>query len=285
MIVVSTLPKPKLTLSTRLEIEESLKYINSDLPRKIGTIGWLNSILFQDNSIVYNFSVNGDKSIDSIYIQNYNDFQTMLLYSIVSLNGQQNKGTLLASFFNAKGVNMRCLITTPSKRTFEWNILPEEILSFVNSCKKSPTDALYAVIDMHIKLAQIQLPAICDSLGKLRTISLNAISSSSFSLDDILFDIKHENNDIIIEYLSSENDISYKELKNRVDDEEFINAFALELSKDEDFCEFLNILALSHSNLILRYTGALSKSILTVEIPYLVIRKYCKIPNNLLIAE
>ena len=70
-----------------------------------------------------------------------------------------------------------------------------------------------------------------------------------------------------------------------VDDEKLINALALELSKDEDFSELLNILALSHSNLILRYTGALSKSILTGEIPYIVIRKYCKIPNNLLIAE
>ena len=285
MIVVSTLPKTKLTLSTRLEIEESLKDVNSDLPRKIGTIGWLNSILLEDNSIVYNLSVNGDKSIDSIYDQNYTDFHTMILYSIVTLNGQQEGGRLLAYFLDSKGINMKCMITTPSQRTFEWNIPPQEMLAFVDSCKKNPTEALYTVIDMHVKLTKIQLPAVCDSLGELRTIPLNAISSSSFSADDILLDITHENNDIIIEYLLSEKDFSCKELKNRVDDEKLINALALELSKDEDFSELLNILALSHSNLILRYTGVLSKSIITVEIPYLVIRKYCKIPNNLLIAE
>lgn len=285
MIVVSTLPKPKLTLSTRLEIVESLKEISSDLPRKIGTIGWLNSILLEDNSIVYNLSVNGDKSIDTIYEQNYTDFRAMILYSIVSWNGQQNGGRLLANFLDSKGINMKCVITTPSQRTFQWNISPQEMLTFIDSCKKSPTDALYTVIDMHVKLAKIQLPAICDSLGELRTIPLNAISSISFSFDDMLLDIKHENNDIIIEYLSSENVFSCKELKSRADDEELINAFALELSKDEDFSELLNILALSHSNLILKYTGVLSESILTIKIPYLVIRKYCKIPNNLLIAE
>lgn len=285
IIVVSTLPKPKFTLSTRLEIEKSLKNINYDLPRKIGTIGWLNSILFQDNSIMYNFSVNGDKSIDSIYIQHHNDFNKMLLYSIVLLNGQKDRGMLLASFFNEKGIDMKCLITTPSDSTFEWNITPQEMLAFVDSCKKSPTDVLYTVIDMHIKLARIQLPAICDSLGELRSIPLNAISSSSFSSNDILIDIKHENNDIIFEYISSEKDFSCRELKNFADDEDFIDAYALELSQDEDFCELLNILALSHSNLIFKYTGRLSKSISIIKIPYTIVRKYCNIPNNLLITK
>ena len=200
-----------------------------------------------------------------------------------AFRGVYTSGVL--DYLMTQGINMKCMITTPSQRTFEWNIPPQDMLAFVDSCKKSPTDALSTVIDMHVKLSKIRLPAICDTLGELRTIPLNAISTSSFSSDDILLDIKHENNDIIIEYLSSENDFSCKELKNRGDDEELINAFALELSKDEDFSELLNLLALSHSNLILRYTGVLSKSILTVEIPYLVIRKYCKIPNNLLIAE
>ena len=200
MIVVSTLPKPKLTLSTRLEIEESLKDVNSDLPRKIGTIGWLNSILLEDNSIVYNLSVNGDKSIDSIYDQNYTDFHTMILYSIVTLNGQQEGGRLLAYFLDSKGINMKCMITTPSQRTFEWNIPSQDMLAFVDSCKKSPTDALSTVIDMHVKLSIIRLPAICDTLGELRTIPLNAISTSSFSSDDILLDIKHENNTLLLNF-------------------------------------------------------------------------------------
>ena len=41
---------------------------------------------------------------------------------------------------------MKCLITTPSDSTFEWNITPQEMLAFVDSCKKSPTDVLYTVI-------------------------------------------------------------------------------------------------------------------------------------------
>jgi hypothetical protein len=280
IIIALSLPKPNPTLHNRREIEKGIRKYNSELPRKIGTIGWLNAVSVEGNSIVYNMSVEGESSVDTVYENNYSDFHNLLLYSIVVMNGQREYGTLLTKCLEASEMNLKCQVTTPSSRTFEWTLSSSEMVAFVDSCKQNPTGAMYTVIDMQVKLTRQQLPAVVDSLGNLRSVSLNAISSDALSESDLLVDIRHTDKDIEVYYVASEQDELLEDWP--VNDETFVRIFTSEIAKDADAKELLNILALSHSNLILNYDGRISKKHISVMIPYHIIKDYCDIPRNLL---
>lgn len=284
VLIVPTLPKPKLTLSKRLAIEQCLQEQNADLPRKIGTIGWLNAIQLEHDAMVYKMSVVGDAAIDSIYENHDEEMRTILLYSIVMMNGQRDYGTIFSQGLDALGLNLKATITTPSNRTFEWTIVPSELTAFVDSCQKNSTQSMYAIIDMQVQLTKQQLPAVIDSLGNLQTISINAITSASYSQCDILADIRHTDEDIEIDYITSEQEGLLSNIEWN-DDEEVIRIFTSEMAKDDDFRELLNSLAISHSNLILNYVGRISNQRMSIKIPYRIIREYCDVPKTLLTID
>jgi hypothetical protein len=282
IVIVPNLPKPKITLSDQIAIDKIISEQNADLPRKLGTIGWLNSVQFEDNSLVYHMSVNGDATIDTVYENNYSQFHKIYLYSIVTMNGQGNYGTILTRCLDAKDLNLKCVVTTPSKRRFEWTLSPSEIIAFMDSCKANPTEAMYSIIDMQVKLKKQQLPAVVDASGNVRTISINAISSATCNDGDILLDIQHTENDIEICYLTGEQEYSLSDIVNSVDDMQFLSALTDVLAQDDDVRELLNSLAISHSNLILHYEGVKTKRNVTIKIPYVLIRENCDVPQELL---
>jgi hypothetical protein len=201
---------------------------------------------------------------------------------VIALNGQQNHGNMTAKIMEDKGLNLKFEITTPSGHTFEQTLLPSEIISFEDSCKMKPTEAMFAVIDMQVKLSRMQLPAVIDDLGDIRSISTNAISSSALSAYDMLTDIRHNGNDIELCYLTNEQDALLSVANFDIENEQFIRSVTLEMAKDDDFREFLSSLAISHSNLILNYEGRISKQQFSIKIPYAVIREYCDVPKELL---
>ena len=61
--------------------------LNSDLPRKIGTIGTQDSITYENKTLTYNHTIYGGKMISDFYMNHYAEFKEYIKYSIVAMNG------------------------------------------------------------------------------------------------------------------------------------------------------------------------------------------------------
>lgn len=146
-------PRPKLTHSDKVRLAQIIAECNADLPREIGTIGYLDSISFADETVTYSVRVKGDDRIMQVYSDNYCEFKDMLKYSFIEMNGQGNLGNSFARFLEAKGLNICFKVSTENKKSMSWNVAGKELGAFVDSCKLSPTTALKRVIDMQIKIA------------------------------------------------------------------------------------------------------------------------------------
>ena len=71
------MPRPKLTFSDKMKLSQIIAECNADLPREIGTIGYLDSMSFADETITYAVSVKGDNRIMQVYSDNYDEFKDM----------------------------------------------------------------------------------------------------------------------------------------------------------------------------------------------------------------
>ena len=77
-------PRPKLTFSDKIKLSQIIAECNANLPREIGTIGYLDSMSFADGTITYAVSVKGDDRIMQVYSDNYDEFKDMLKYSFLT---------------------------------------------------------------------------------------------------------------------------------------------------------------------------------------------------------
>lgn len=80
IFVAINMPKPSMTITEEIEIKKAISRWNSILPRKIGTIGTMDSIVYHDRTITYNITVFGDNGIKEVYKKNYNEFKDILKY-------------------------------------------------------------------------------------------------------------------------------------------------------------------------------------------------------------
>ena len=99
-------PRPKLTFNDKIRLSKIIAECNMDLPREIGTIGYLDSMSFADETITYAVSVKGDDRIMQVYSDNYDEFKDMLKYSFIEMNGQRNLGNTFAHSLETKGLNI-----------------------------------------------------------------------------------------------------------------------------------------------------------------------------------
>lgn len=282
VLIAMNMPKPSMTIYEEGELERGVRETNSDLPRKIGTIGILDSIVYHNRTIIYNLTVFGDSRIKEIYKANYNEFKDMLKYSVLILNGQRNRGDEFSSLLKEKELNYGARIYTRDGESTEWNISGSELDAFVKFCKETPTEALRTVIDMHLKIANLDLPiSIEDVRNPMKSVALNTILGD---LDEscLLQAVSHIGKDILFEYSVDENVIDLVELEKYKDDPYALDFLASTLARDEDIREFFGIMALSHSNCVFCYEGRKSHKIVSIRIPYSIIKKHCKIPQYLL---
>ena len=73
-----------------------------------------------------------------------------------------------------------------------------------------------------------------------------------------------------------------KRLKDREDDLGYMDALVQEVVQDKDVLEFIGMLAISHSNMVLVYRESKSNEQISIVLPYTILRNHCKVPQNLL---
>ena len=276
-------PRPKLTFNDKIHLSKIIAECNADLPREIGTIRYLDSMSFADETITYAVSVKGDDRIMQVYSDNYDEFKDMLKYSFIEMNGQRNLGNTFAHSLEAKGLDICFKVYTESNKSKSWTITGREISEFVDSCKSSPTTALKRVIDMHIQIANLKLPVTTSDSPKATTVAINSIVGDVKDESCLLQSIKYEGNNLLFEYkVNEEGAKDIKRLKDREEDLDFMDAFVQELAQDKDVLEFIGMLALSHSNMVLVYRENASAKQFSLTLPYTILRNHCKVPQNLL---
>lgn len=276
-------PRPKLTFSDKMKLSQIIAECNANLPREIGTIGYLDSMSFADETITYAVSVKGDDRIIQVYSDNYDEFKDMLKYSFIEMNGQGNLGNIFAHSLETKGLNICFKVSTENKKSMSWNITGKELSTFVDSCKLSPTTALKKVIDMQIKIANLKLPVTTSDSPKATTVAINSIVGDVKDEGCLLQSIKCEGNNLLFVYkVNEEGAKDIKRLKDREEDLDFMDAFVQELAQDKDVQEFIGMLALSHSNMVLVYREKASAKQFSLTLPYTILRNHCKVPQNLL---
>lgn len=275
--------RPKLTFSDKMKLSQIIAECNANLPREIGTIGYLDSMSFANETITYAVSVKGDDRIMQVYSDNYDEFKDMLKYSFIEMNGQRNLGNTFAHSLEAKGLDICFKVYTESNKSKSWTITGREISEFVDSCKSSPTTALKRVIDMQIQIANLKLPVTTSDSPKATTVAINSIVEDTKDESCLLQSIKYEGNNLLFEYKVNEEGVkNIERLKDREEDLDFIDAFVQELAQDKDVLEFIGMLALSHSNMVLVYRENASAKQFSLTLPYTILRNHCKVPQNLL---
>lgn len=283
IFIALSVPRPKLTFNDKIRLHQIIAECNADLPREIGTIGYLDSMSFADETITYAVSVKGDDSIMHVYSDNYDEFKDMLKFSFIEMIGQRNLGNAFAQSLDAKGLNICFKVSTENKKSMSWNITGKELSAFVDSCRLSPTTAMKKVIDMQIKIANLKLPITTVETQKTTTVALNSIVGDTKDKSCLLQAIRLEGNNLYFEYK-----IKKKELKNieilreKQNDMNFMNAFVQELAQDKDILDFMGMLAISHSNMVLVYRESESNEQVSIQLPYTIIRNHCKVPQELL---
>ncbi len=281
IVVALNNPRPKLTFNDKIRLRQIITRCNADLPREIGTIGYLDSMSFADETITYAVSVKGDDRIMQVYSDNYDEFKDMLKYSFIEMNGQKNLGNTFAHCLEAKGLNICFKVSTENKKSMSWNITGKELSAFVDSCKLSPTTALKKVIDMQIKIVNLKLPVTTSDSSKATTVAINSIVGDVKDESCFLQSIKYEGNNLLFEYkVNEEGAKDIKKLKDRENDLEFMDALVQELAQDKDVLEFIGLLAISHSNMVLVYKNSAKQ--ISLKLPYIILRNHCKIPEDLL---
>lgn len=283
IFIALNIPRPKLTFNEKMRLSKIIAECNTDLPREIGTIGYLDSMSFADETITYAVSVKGDDRIIQVYSDNYDEFKDMLKYSFIEMNGQGNLGNIFAHSLETKGLNICFKVSTENKKSMSWNITGKELSTFVDSCKLSPTTALKKVIDMQIKIANLKLPVATSDSPKATTVAINSIVGDVKDESCLLQSIKYEGNNLLFVYkVNEEGAKDIKRLKDREEDLDFMDAFVQELAQDKDVQEFIGMLALSHSNMVLVYREKASAKQFSLTLPYTILRNHCKVPQNLL---
>ena len=281
IVVALNNPRPKLTFNDKIRLRQIITRCNADLPREIGTIGYLDSMSCADETITYAVSVKGDDRIMQVYSDNYDEFKDMLKYSFIEMNGQKNLGNTFAHCLEAKGLNICFKVSTENKKSMSWNITGKELSAFVDSCKLSPTTALKKVIDMQIKIVNLKLPVTTSDSSKATTVAINSIVGDVKDESCFLQSIKYEGNNLLFEYkVNDEGAKDIKKLKDRENDLEFMDALVQELAQDKDVLEFIGLLAISHSNMVLVYKNSAKQ--ISLKLPYIILRNHCKIPEDLL---
>ena len=136
---------------------------------------------------------------------------------------------------------------------------------------------------MQIKIANLKLPVTTSDSPKATTVAINSIVGDVKDESCLLQSIKHEGNNLLFEYkVNEEGAKDIKRLKDREEDLGYIDAIVQELVQDKDILEFIGMLAISHSNMVLVYRESKSNEQISIEMPYSILRNHCKVPQELL---
>lgn len=280
--IAMSVSKPSKTIFDESKLKDAIRYLNSDLPRNVGTIGTMDSIVYNERTITYNITVFGDNGIQEVYKENYNDFKDILKYSVLAMNGQRDMGNKFASLFDTEELNIGFRIYTQDGEATEWKVPGKELDEFMKACQMSPTTALRKTIDLQIEIANLNLPVkIEDVRDPVRSVALNTFLGE-VDEDCLPKAISHVGEDIIFEYDVDEEAMDFDAVDKNKNNPDAIEILVQSLVEDEDAHEFLGMLAISHSNMVVTYEGRNTHRKVSIRIPYSILKKYCKVPQFLL---
>jgi len=265
--VVSLLPKDRLTLDEEMEIRKGVQALNDDLPRKVGTIGTLDAIRYQNRAICYDMTVFGDSDIIELYRAHYDEFRYVALYSFSTLNGQNSNANKLAEYCKAKKIGIKLTIVFADKESLSWDLAPNELYNFLLSFDGTPSDAMRTVLDFNIALANYQCSSVI-------TNSLDTLSDEGM----VLLSIDHKDSDIIWTWSVDEQRYSIENISASFQIPNVATVILGELVSDPDVQEFVNLFSISHSNMLLRYKGYTSGKVAELYIPYSVLKQHSQVP-------
>lgn len=276
--VAAHMPRPQFSDFDSMELSKILAKENAELPYKYGTVGSLDSMYLSDKTIVYSISVNGSDEIMKVYKENYYEVEDLLKYSFVMMNGQRNLGSVFADVLNDMGLNIQFRIYSASGCREVWNITGKELSDFVSSWRDSPTAALNNIIDIDLKRANLELPLDTNSVRSLSSVALNSVVGE-VDARCLLQSISSEGSDIVFCYKVYESDLEYYQT---LADPDAMDGLVRALAKDDDMRGFMDLLVMSHSDLVFTYEGDESGKSVMIRIPYTILGKYCNIPSELL---
>ena len=263
------------------EMKVLLIDLNSDLPRKIGTIGTQDSITYENKTLTYNHTVYGGKKIKKFYLDHYDDYKELIKYLIVAMNGQNNNGRKLAECFYQRGLNACVRIYTGLDEPVSWTVKGTELKVFADSCKTDPTEALKMTIDMMLKFSNMSLPLQPDETPYPDNIFTNSMTLG-YDKACLPQSLERIGNMIVLTISLDEKEYDISSLKENLQYDEYIDNLAKLLSEDDDMKEFFGMLALSHSDFAFQYIGRQNKDTVLVKLPYTILRKHCSVPSELL---
>lgn len=122
IFVAMNMPKHSKNITEEIEIKKAVSHWNSDMPRKIGTIGIIDSIVYHNRTITYNITVFGDNDIKEVYKKSNNEFRDILEYSLLAMNGQHNMGSIFSSILDQKELNLDFRVYTQDGDATEWKM-------------------------------------------------------------------------------------------------------------------------------------------------------------------
>ena len=266
--IVSVLPKDRLTFDEEMEIRNGVQALNDDLPRRVGTIGTLDAIRYQNRAICYDMTVFGDPDIIEFYRSHYNEFRAVALYSFSTLNGQNGNANKLAEYCKAKKIGTKTTIVFADNESISWDFAPNELYDFLLSYNGTPTDAMRTVLDFNIALANYQC-------SNVTTNSIESLSDEGI----VLISLEHKDSDIIWTWSVDEKLYSIKDLSTSFQIPDAANAILGELVTDPDVQELVNLISISHSNMLLRYKGYKSGKVAELIIPYSILKQHSQVPS------
>ena len=282
IFIAKNAPKPAMTIYEESYLRGTINELNADLPRTVGTIATMDSIVYRNRTITYNMTVFGDNLIKEVYKQNYNKFRDVFKYAVLVNNGQHNMGDVLISILKEKGISLAYRVYTQDGDNSEWSVSTEELEEFAENYRVSPTAALGKIIDIHIEVANVYLPVKIEDINDpIKSVILNAFLGD-IDEDFLPQSVSYIDDTIVFEYDVNDSVIDIDELDDVKDDRDFIETFASLFAEDADANEFLGIIAISHSNLVITCNGRKSHKSVSIFLPYEILKKYCSIPQDLL---
>lgn len=254
-------PSPQIGLTPK---EIAILTFDLGLPRQMGTMGTQDSVTYSKGTrtLFYNSTIWGYADANKyLYRINRDKYYDMVKYFILEMDD----GFGFASLLEERQVNLGYRVFFSDGDCFEWKVPGKELLSFADSCKMNPTEALKKVIDLNLEIANLHLPIRPEDLpNQARTVISNAIIGDEKCL---LQSVSCNHDDIVLLYDIDDIEYDLDITEHNVDDMEFVWNVVNDMARDDNFYPFIRLLAKTHTNMILMYEGRNSHKRVSMKVP------------------
>lgn len=229
--------KQNNSIFTNEELKQ-IERINNSLPRSIGTVGILNKISVNLDTVIYHQTAFGDESLSEIYRENDSIMPQLMLLSMFLLNDESSNNGLY-NLMKERNAKIAIHLTVSNGDTFNWTIDKEAVETSIYNLKMRPEEALKSIIDVHVALMN-------NNIG-LQSAIINSVDEG-ISIDSIARD----ENRIVMTYKTNSSESEIDELQTSFNNNELFESFLQEIKSDPDMREFLILFALSKTDFTYR---------------------------------